>query len=270
VEQDKFINIRKLIKSKNPQLLKWLPGFIIRYLERVLHQDEINQFLINNKDKFNIDFCQAVMDYFNITVIVDGAEKIPESDRIVIVMNHPLGGMDAIAFVSGVAHRRKDFKFIVNDLLMNLTNLNGLFLGVNKFGRNDGKTRTKIDTLFESDDTVCIFPAGKVSRRLKGKVMDLEWKKTFVTLGRKYNRTVIPIFIEGELSNFFYRLSELRQRVGIKSNIEMMYLADELFKQKNKTIRFTVRDAVDLKTFYSNETDLEVSERIRKILYQIS
>jgi hypothetical protein len=100
--------------------------------------------------------------------------------------------------------------------------------------------------------------------------MDLEWKKTFVTLGRKYNRTVIPIFIEGELSNFFYRLSELRQRVGIKSNIEMMYLADELFKQKNKTIRFTVRDAVDLKTFYSNETDLEVSERIRKILYQIS
>lgn len=269
MEQDKFINIRKLIKSKNPKLLKWLPGFVVRYLERILHQDEINQFLIDHKDRYDIDFCHAVMEYFKITVIVDGAEKIPSNERIVIVMNHPLGGMDAIAFVSGVAHRRKDFKFIVNDLLMNLTNLSGLFLGVNKFGRNDGKTRTKIDSLFESEDTVCIFPAGKVSRRQQGKIMDLEWKKTFVTLGRKYNRTVIPIFIEGELSNFFYRLSEIRQKVGIKSNIEMMYLADELFKQKNKTIRFTVRDAIDLKVFHPSESDLEVSERIRRILYEI-
>jgi putative hemolysin len=142
-------------------------------------------------------------------------------------------------------------------------------LGVNKFGRNDGKTRSKIDSLFESDNTVCIFPAGKVSRRQQGKIMDLEWKKTFVTLGRKYNRTVIPIFIEGELSNFFYRLSEIRQKIGIKSNIEMMYLADELFKQKNKTIRFTVRDAIDLKVFHPSESDLEVSKRIRRILYEI-
>jgi 1-acyl-sn-glycerol-3-phosphate acyltransferase len=269
VEKEKFVDIRKLIKSKNPKLMKWLPGFVLRYLERKLHQDEINHFLELNKDKFDIEFCHAIMHYFNIEVIIDGAEKIPTDERIVIVMNHPLGGMDAIAFVSGVAHVRNDFKFIVNDLLMNLTNLKGLFLGVNKFGRNDNRTRNSIDALFESDETVCIFPAGKVSRRQKGKIMDLEWKKTFVTLSRKYDRKILPIYIDGELSKFFYRLSELRQKVGVKTNIEMMYLADEMFKQKNKKIQFSVRDAIDLKTFYPEENDREVSDRIRNLLYDI-
>ena len=269
MEKDKFIDIRKLIKSKNPTLLKWLPGFIVRYFERILHQDEINQFIIDHKDVYDIEFCHAIMMYFNINIIIDGAEKIPSNERIVIVMNHPLGGMDAMAFISGVAHIRKDYKFIVNDLLLNLKNLQGLFVGVNKFGKNDGSTRNKIDNLFESDDTVCIFPAGKVSRRIKGQISDLEWKKTFVTLSRKYKRKIVPIYIDGELSNFFYRLFELRQRVGIKTNLEMMYLADEMFKQKDKTIRFTVRDNIDLETFYSDESDKEVSDRIRNILYDL-
>jgi 1-acyl-sn-glycerol-3-phosphate acyltransferase len=269
VEKDKFIDIRKLIKSKNPRLLKWLPGFVVRYFERILHQDEINQFLIDHKEVYDIEFCHELMKYFNINVIIDGAENIPSNERIVIVMNHPLGGMDAMAFISGVAHIRQDYKFIVNDLLLNLKNLQGLFLGVNKFGKNDGSTRNKIDTLFESNDTVCIFPAGKVSRRIKGEIADLEWKKTFVTLSRKYNRKIVPIYIDGELSNFFYRLFELRQRIGIKTNIEMMYLADEMFKQKNKTIRFSVKECIDLQNFYPNENDREVSERIRNILYDI-
>ena len=115
MKEEKFIDIRKLIKSKNPRLLKWLPGFAVRYLERILHQDETNEILALNKDKYDVDFCNAIMEYFNIEVIIDGIEKIPVNERIVIVMNHPLGGMDAIAFVSGVAERRKDFKFIVND-----------------------------------------------------------------------------------------------------------------------------------------------------------
>ncbi len=269
MKEQKFIDIRKLIKSKNPRLLKWLPGFVIRYLERVLHQNEINEFLEMNKDKFDIEFCHAIMHYFNIEVIIEGVEKIPVDERIVIVMNHPLGGMDAMAFVSAVAEKRQDFKFIVNDLLMNLTNLRGLFLGVNKFGKNDGTTRNQIDALFESEDTVCIFPAGKVSRRQNGKILDLEWKKTFVTLSRKYNRKIVPIYIDGELSNFFYRLSELRQKIGVKSNIEMMYLADEMFKQKNKTIRFSVRDCIDLSSFHPEKTDKEVSDAIRQNLYSL-
>ncbi len=269
MKEDKFIDIRKLIKSKNPRLLKWLPGFVVRYLERILHQDEINEFLIQNKDKFDIEFCHAIMDDFNIKVIVDGIDKIPTDERIVLVMNHPLGGLDAIALVSSLAEHRQDYKFIVNDLLLNLKNMGGLFLGVNKFGKNDGQTRNKIELLFESDETVCIFPAGKVSRRKDGRVMDLEWKKTFVTLGRKYDRKIVPIYIDGGLSNFFYRLSELRQKVGVKSNIEMLYLANEMYKQKNKTIRFSVRDCIDLKTFHPEKTDKEVTDEIRHTLYAI-
>ncbi|MBM3451588.1 MAG: glycerol acyltransferase [Bacteroidetes bacterium] len=267
MEKDKLIDIRYLIKSKNPKLLKWLPGFVVRYFERILHQNEINKFISDHKDDYDIDFCKSVMAYFNINIEIDGAEKIPSNERIVVVMNHPLGGMDAMAFITGFAHIRQDYKFIVNDLLLHVKNLRGLFLGVNKFGKNDGSTRNKIDNLFESNDSVCIFPAGKVSRRIKGQIKDLEWKKTFVTLSRKYKRKIVPIYIDGELSNFFYRLYELRQRIGVKTNLEMMYLADEMFKQKNKTIRFTVRDNIDLESFYSDESDREVSVRIRNILY---
>lgn len=240
MEQEKFIDIRKLIGSKNPGLLKWLPGFIIRYLERILHQDEINQFLIDHPYQQNEDFCKAVIDYFNIKIEITGIENIPKEGGVTLAMNHPLGGMDALAFVTALRNHRTDLKFIVNDLLLNLESMQGMFVGVNKHGKNNERTHDKIDDLFASEKAVCIFPAGLVSRKSKGKIRDLEWKKTFVALSVKHGHPIVPIFIDGKLSNFFYRLANFRKFIGIKANIEMLYLADELFKQRDVTMKFTV------------------------------
>jgi 1-acyl-sn-glycerol-3-phosphate acyltransferase len=240
MEEPKLIDIQRLIESKSPTLIKWLPGFVINYLKRILHQDEINAFLIKNKAIYDADFCKAVIDYFNIKIEVDGLDHLPKEGPVIIAMNHPLGGMDALAFVTATKGHREDLRFIVNDLLMNLHNLKNLFVGVNKHGKNEVSTREQISDLFESSEAVCIFPAGLVSRRMKGKVRDLEWKKTFITYAIKFNQPIIPIFIEGELSNFFYRLSNFRKAIGIKANLEMLYLADELFKQRGKTIGFTI------------------------------
>lgn len=269
MKNEKFIDIKKLIASKSPKLAKWIPGFIIRYLKRILHEDEINEFLINHHDRYNADFCDDVVNYFNIDIQLIGKENIPSSGPIVITMNHPLGGMDAIALVSAIRDQRQDIKFIVNDLLMHLDNMKGLFVGVNKHGKNDASVRQQIMDLFESDEAVCIFPAGLVSRKSNGIVRDLDWKKTFVTYAEKYNQPIIPIYIDGELSPFFYRLSRLRRFLRIKLNLEMLYLSDEMFKQRNKTIRFIVG-----KPFYTKDLP-QVSEReqaqlVKQKVYQLA
>ena len=266
--QNKFVDIKGLIKSKNPALLRWLPRFIINYLRRILHEDEINQFIENHKEVYDVDFCQAVIEYFNIKIVIQGLENLPSEGPTIVAMNHPLGGMDAVAFVVGIKEKRKDVKFIVNDLLMNLENLKNLFVGVNKHGKNAPTVRQQIRNIFDSTNLVCIFPAGMVSRKVKGEVTDLVWKKTFVQYGREFNRPIVPVFIDGELTNFFYRLSKFRKFIGIKANIEMMYLADELFKQRNRTITFTIGKPIFGQEINKDWSDIEASEWFRKHVHQ--
>lgn len=269
MNEEKLIDIRKLIASKNPKLLKVLPNFILRYLENILHQDEINDFVIRHADKKNELFAQAVIDDFNIDVQIEGLENIPKEGGITIVMNHPLGGMDAMAFISALRHHRTDLKFIVNDLLLYLEGMQGMFVGVNKHGKNDLKNLHKIDDLFSSSEAICVFPAGLVSRKIDGEIIDLEWKKTFVTQSKKYDRLVVPVHIEGKLTPFFYNLSKFRRTLGIKANIEMLYLADQLYKQKNRTIRIKVGKPVDLKSEIVQGNDKKIAQQIKNQVYDL-
>lgn len=273
MEKVKFIDVEKVIEEKNPAVLKWMPRPVLNYLKNMMHQEEMNDFLELHKDKQDHEFCQAVVDYMNLTIEVVGLEKIPTDERIVLVMNHPLGGMDAMILITALSERRKDLKFIVNDILMGLTNMSGMFVGVNKIGNKKQKSdlRERIYNLFESDDCVCIFPAGLVSRKVDGVVQDLEWKKTFVTNAKKFDRKVIPIYIEGHLSNFFYRLSNFRRKVGIKANIEMLYLSNEMFKQSGRHIKFIVGDAIDPAILYnSNKSEIQIAQQIKGMVYDLA
>ncbi len=108
--EKKFIDIEKIIENKNPRLLKWLPGFILRYLKHILHEDQINDFLSKQKDVYNIDFCIAVMEYLEVKVEIKGLENIPKDKAVILALNHPLGGMDAIALVAALKGHREDIK----------------------------------------------------------------------------------------------------------------------------------------------------------------
>ena len=141
MDNEKFIDVRKIIKDKNPKLYRWMPWFLINYVERILHQKEINAFLLKHKNDYNVDFCVEVIKMLEVNIKTEGIEKIPKTGKIVIAMNHPLGGMDAMALVSALKGHREDLKFIVNDILLHLKNLNGIFLGVNKHGKN-GQSKT--------------------------------------------------------------------------------------------------------------------------------
>lgn len=264
-----FIDVERLIASKSPKTLKRLPGFIIRYLKRILHQNEVNEFIGKNGNLYGIDFCDEILKDFNITFEIKNQEKIPKEGKIVIVMNHPLGGMDAIVLVSALRGYREDLKFIVNDLLMNLKNLRDLFIGVDKHGKTGISLKQNIENLFASDNAICIFPAGMVSRKYQRKIQDFEWKKTFVKYAKQSGQDIIPIYIDGKLSKFFYRFYSLRKFLGIKTNVEMIYLSNEMFKQKGKKLTFVVGDPIPNAALFSYKNDLEAAKDIRRITYEL-
>ncbi len=266
---EKFIDIDKILSDKSPKLQKWMPGFIVRFLKRILHQDEINQILIDNKNNIDADFCESILTEFNIKVKLIGSENIPKSGGVIFTSNHPLGGMDALAIINEVTAYRKDLKFVVNDILLSLKNLKGLFVGVNKHGTNSKQSILDLNKIFESNQAVFLFPSGLVSRRNKGIVKDLTWKKTVITRSKKFKKSIIPLHIDGELSNFFYRLSAIRTKLGIKANIEMLYLIDETLKQKNKTYTITIGEPIPFNTFDKTKTDLEWAEFVKEKAYSL-
>lgn len=266
---NKFVDVEQLILSKNPKLLRRMPRFILNYLKNKIHEREVNEFMHKNAQLQGVDFCDAVMKEFNISIELKGVEHIPKTGGAIFVANHPLGGVDALAIVSGLRGIRDDIKFIVNDLLLHIKNLNGLFVGVNKHGRNAAESLRKVDGLFATDQAIFIFPAGLVSRRKNGKIRDLEWKKTFVTRAKRYQKPVVPVYVEGRLSHFFYLLSTWRKRLGIKANIEMLFLSDETFKQKNKKITIVFGEPLMPDFFHDGKTDQQWADEVKEMVYEM-
>lgn len=266
---EKFIDIEKVISDKNPKLLKWMPGFLLKYIKRILHEDDINEFLHKHSNKYGADFCDAVIKDFDISYDVKGAENIPETGGCILASNHPLGGMDAMTIVSAMQDVRQDIRFIVNDILMNMDNLKGMFVGVNKVGKNRAGSLKKVDETFASDKAIFVFPAGLVSRKVKGKIEDLEWKKTFVTRAKKHKQPIIPVHVDGKLTNFFYNIAILRKFLGIKLNIEMFYLVNELYKQKGLHVPIKFGESIPPEDLDNNLSDKEWAEVIKQKSYAL-
>lgn len=269
-EQKKIIDIEDVVKKKSPRILKLMPGFLLRYLKRILHEDDVNSFVREHANDSPIEFCQAVIKMFNIEIDFEGLENIPQSGGAILAMNHPWGGMDAMALVTVLQERRTDIKFVVNDVLLFLENLRPIFVGVNKLGKNAMASLKQVEETFAGDELLCIFPAGLVSRKINGKVMDLQWKKTFVTRSIKYKKKIIPVYINGKLTNFFYRLSNIRTKLGIKANVEMLFLVNELYKQHNQKIKIKFGQPIDAPTFDSSKSHQEWADYIKNKVYQLS
>jgi putative hemolysin len=265
---EKFIDVEGLFMSKNPSLARLIPGFVYAYLKRVIHQDKINKFLYSNRDSWGLDFVEAIVRNFEIRPIPKGEENIPVGGRYLMAANHPLGGLDAMAWMYLISQVRKDILFPVNDLLMNIPNLYELFIPINKHGSNAENIRL-FNKAFASDDLILYFPAGLVSRKISGQIRDLEWKKTFLAKAKAYQRDIIPVHIGGRNSNFFYNLADWRKKLGIKANIEMLYLADEMFGQKDKTIQVTFGKAISYLIFDKSKSDQQWASLLREHVYEL-
>ena len=268
-----LIDIDKVLREKAPDKAKYIPRFVVSYLKRIVHQDELNTFLTQIGDKQGVDFAKGALDFLNDKIVVKGEENLPKDGRLyTFVSNHPMGGQDGLALGAVIGeHYQGKIKFLVNDLLMNLHGLAPFFIPINKTGKQAKDFPRKVEAGFASkEDQLIMFPAGICSRKQKGVIKDLPWKKTFVSKSVEYQRDVVPIYFDGRNSNFFYNLANVCKWLGIKFNIAMLYLADEMFRNKNKTFTVTIGKPIPWQTFDNTKTPNEWAQFVKEIVYKLN
>ncbi len=264
------IDIEKVVKKKAPELGKKLPAFLFRFLEKTICQEQMNAILRKYAGCEGVDFAKALLSELNVTTRVEGMENIPEKGRFTFASNHPLGGLDGVSFVSIFGEKYpSNIKFVVNDLLMNVKPLAPVFLPINKHGAQAKGAAEELARAYESDQQIFVFPAGLVSRIQKGGIADLEWKKSFIAKTVQYQRDVIPVYFEGLNSRFFYRLAWLRKKIGIKVNIEMIYLPSEMFKSRNKTFTIHVGKPIPWQKFDNSKSQAQWAAYVKEVVYKL-
>jgi len=261
------IDLDQILRNKSGK--RKVPKFVISLLKRIVHQDFINDFLRRHHGKEGIEWSKAFLNEFDIKIKTYGEENIPESGRFIFAANHPMGGTESHVFMKVVYDHFQNIKFPVNDILMELKPMRSLFVPINKFGAQQKQNIQLLNETFESDAQILIFPAGLASRKIKGKIQDLDWKKTFITKAIQTKRDVIPVYIEGKNSNFFYRLANLRKWLGIKFNVEMIFLPGEVLKQRGATICLHFGKPVSYKQFDRSKSHKEWADEIRNQIYSM-
>lgn len=270
---EKTIDIDHILKGKMGSKAKFVPKFARNWLKRIIHQDKVNAFLWDSRDKTGVEWLEATLRYLDVTLEIEGKENLPAKDDgrlYTFVSNHPLGGADGVA-LGAIIGKQYDgrFRYLVNDLLMNLPGLAPLCIPINKTGHQSRNFPAMVEAGFKSDHHMLMFPAGLCSRKINGEIHDLDWKKTFITKSVETQRDVVPIHFSGENSDRFYRIANICKRLGIKFNIAMLFLVDEMYKNVHKTFRVTIGKPIPWQTFDKSKSATQWALHVEDIVYQL-
>ena len=264
------IDIQQVLRQKAPSAARKIPQFVINYLTRTIHQDELNDILRRYHDKNGVAFMQELIGYFDLHLVLENESNIPTEGRYIFASNHPLGGLDGICLSAIIGKRfNGNIRYLVNDLLLYLTNLRSIFVPINKHGAQGKHNARLIEEAYASDNQIITFPAGLCSRKQHGKVEDIEWKKSFIQKAVEYQRDVVPVFFDGKNSNFFYRIARLRKALGIRMNYEMIYLPNEMFKSKHKTFHIYFGRPIPWQTFTDGRKPVEWAQEVKELVYNL-
>ena len=266
---EKFIDIRNVIRKKNPTLAKMMPGFLVAFLKRLIHEDEVNRIISDYRDQYGLAFVRSILEDMKVTYSMEGLEQVPVDGLYIFASNHPLGGFDGLVLMDAIGTKFPEIRFIVNDILLNIKNFDPVFVPVNKHGRQSSEYARKIDETYSSDAQVLYFPAGLCSRKIKGQITDLKWNKNFIQKAVLYRRDVVPIYFEGCNSDFFYHLANLRKKFRIKANLEMTFLVDEFFKQKGQHLKLKFGPPIAYTTFDKSKDFIEWSNLVYEKVYSM-
>lgn len=270
---DLRVDVGAVLRSRAPKVAKRLPGFVVRALERAVCQDRMNEILEATAGLRDAEFCAKVLEHLSVSYTLVGAENLPPltDRRVTFVSNHPLGGLDGIILIDMVTRLYgPGARFIVNDLLMALKPLHGVFLPINKHGAQSRAAAAAVDRAFAADNPVLVFPAGLCSRRgADGQVRDLKWNKMFVTKSIDSGRTVVPIRFGGSNSGFFYNFAKWRARLGVKFNLEMIRLPKEMFRAEGSNFTITVGTPIPVSQLHGGSAAAACAAYIKEIVYSL-
>ena len=264
------IDVDQVLRARLPRHYRYIPRFAVRWLERTICQDQLNAILLKMAGKDGVDAADAALHEMGITVVEKGLEKLSEG-RFMFVSNHPLGGLDGLALISLLGNRyQHNIKFLVNDLLMAVEPLRDVFLPVNKSGSQSRAAATQIEKALQSDNQFITFPAGLCSRmQPDGNIADLTWQKAAVVHAVNYQRDIVPVFFDAHNSRFFYRFAKWRKKLGIKFNIELIFLPKEMIKQCGSTLRVIVGEPIPWTSLDAHAPKQEAA-RLRDIVYSMA
>lgn len=267
------INVDAVVKNRLPRHYRYIPRFLIKWLENIICQKRLNELLVELHGLYDAEFCRGLLKALNITYKIKNEENLPspENKRFILVSNHPLGALDGVVMIDYLTQRYGgNVKFVVNDLLMAVTPLSGVFVPINKHGRQSRKASTDIDEAFASNDPVIVFPAGMCSRRQPdGSICDLEWKKMFVNKAVEYGRDVVPVFFEAQNSSFFYKFAKFRSRIGMKFNIEMILLPREMVNKQDAKFEMTIGTPISYQSLKTGKQAQQQAAEIKEIVYNL-
>lgn len=270
---EQTIDIDKILKDKMGAKAKYVPGFLVNWLKRIVHQDQVNAFLWESRDKTGTEWLEACVTYLDMTLEVRERENLPDPNDgrlYTFVSNHPLGGEDGVALGAIIGrHYDSRFRYLVNDLLMNLPGLAPLCIPINKTGNQARNFPQMVEAGFQSDNHMLMFPAGLCSRRKKGIIRDLPWKKTFISKSVQYQRDVVPIHFSGQNSSFFYRLANFSDRF-LPFNLAMIFLVDEMYKNVHKSFTVTIGKPIPWQTFDKTKSPMEWAKFVQDKVYNLS
>lgn len=265
----KYIDIAKIISEGNSKFLKKLPWFIIKLLERIIRQDEMNDILTRSSAFLGVDFLPKMIEEFNLTLEIEGKENLPEHGKCFFAANHPFGVIDGLVLTHTVSQKYGPLKAIGNDAFMFLPQLRPLIAAVNVYGQSSKEYVKALDETYKSDIPITHFPAGEVSRRYKGKVQDAEWQKSFITKAVSSKRDIVPFYFDGKNSRLFYAINTFRQMLGIKLNIELILLPREMLKKRNATIRLIIGKPIPYSMLDKSSSPHEWAQKIRAHVYDL-
>jgi Putative hemolysin len=269
---EKTIDIDKVLRDKMGRKARFVPRFVVSWLKRIIHQDELNEFFWQSRDLVGTPWLEATLERLDTHVELIGEENLPDKNDgrlYTFVSNHPLGGEDGVALGAIIGRHYDDrFRYLVNDLLMNLPGLAPLCIPINKTGKQSRDFPRMVEEGFKSDNHMVMFPAGLCSRRHKGVIRDLEWKKTFITKSVEYQRDVVPIHFGGRNSDRFYRLANFSDKC-LPFNLAMIYLADEMFKNTHQTFRVAVGKPIPWQTFDKSKKPIEWAQWVKYRVYEL-
>lgn len=265
---ERHVDVAKVLDAKGVSL----PKPVLRWVERLLHVDEINETIYKDRHLFGLDFVYAFTEgrqpwELGMTIDVQGQENIPREGSPMIVGNHPLGGPDGLALMGAVGRVRQDLQFPVTDFLLYLPGLKELFVPIDKVNKN--RSVEALERAFAGPNTLMYYPSGAASRRQKGEIKDLEWKPTFVKKAVKYGRDIVPVYTDARNRDIFYTVANLRKRLGIKFSYEMAMLPAEMFAQRGKRIGITFGHAIPWQTFDRRHTAAEWAALLREHVYKL-
>lgn len=268
------IDIDKVVKSKLGSRARFIPSFLLSWLKNTIRQDELNRLLRLFHPLRGADFCEAALKELNVNVSINNPSQLPsqEQKKVIFACNHPLGGFDGVALIAEFTRRYgPGVKFIVNDLLMNVEPLNEVFLPINKHGKQNREATQAIKEAMDGPDPIVVFPAGLVSRQGKDdSICDLEWHKMFVTKAIQHQRDVIPVRFFGRNSDHFYKVARWRKRLGIKFNIEMLYLPAEALDTKGKSFTITIGERIPYLKLKEWGTPLQCAQTVKNLVYSLN